>query len=93
MPFTKVSSHSLRCYSVGSGGTTLTHMQMFMVFLSPPRALSSQNFAYAAISKMTAAHAYVSESALKYLAQVLLGAHKPTEVQTSAWAARIFRPH
>lgn len=68
-------------------------MQMFTVFFSPSRVLNSQNFAYAAISKMTAAHAYMSESALKYLAQVLLGAHKPTEVQTSAWAAQIFRPH
>lgn len=48
-----------------------------------------QNFAYAAITRMTAAHTYMSGSALKSLAQVLLGAHKPTEVQISAGAAQI----
>ena len=53
---------------------------------------SVQNFANAAIMRMIAAHAYMSESALKYLAQVVLGAHKPTEVQISAGAAQIFRP-
>jgi len=67
-------------------------MQMLIAFFFLSRVFSVQNFANAAIMRMTAAHAYMSESALKYLAQVVLGAHKPTEVQISAGAAQIFRP-